>query len=121
MRKIVFIISMLLFFASMGAQGDELIGTWRLDRTEGAKANQAPPSLSYRFNPDGSCVMSAIDKNGSLQETTWTYEVSDDHVRMKLVGSKKLAEVFRFSVDGDVLTMRHRDSSFPTLVLRRSQ
>jgi hypothetical protein len=121
MNKIVGVISLLMLLVTVGARGNDLVGIWKLDHAEGERANQTPPSLSYRFNPDGSSLMSAIGKNGLLNETEWTYSVINDQVRMKLVNSKKLDEVFQYFIAGDVLTMKHRDSRYPVLVFRRSQ
>ena len=108
-----------LLLISVGARGNELVGAWELERAEGARADQVPASFIYKFDPNGTCVLSFVDKKGSLNESVWSYEIQGNRVRLKLLNSKKLAEVFQFSIVGDVLTMQHRDKNQPTLVFRR--
>jgi len=119
--RIVCLVLLFLTATATYAANDNIIGTWKLRSAQGERANQIPPSLSYTFNADLTCVMAYQAKDGSINKSQWTYEIRDHTVLMRLVGSKKLAEVSTITIIGSTLTMKNRQESIPIMVFDKAE
>ena len=102
----VFLLSSSILLACNSSDESEIIGSWELEPICGVSGVMYIDGVIYRFREDGIVTITIRNVTRSPGQIEWSTEDGTLSLRRGRGLSNERATVWRYSIDGDVLTLR---------------